>query len=323
MSDQTWRVTAAEAGMRLDKWLADGARLGSRSRAFAAIERGKVFVNDAAQTASDAGRRLQPGETVRLWMDRPGSAKLHVVTDRRVDGLHIVYEDDALLVINKPPGLLTVNLPAEPDEPSLVKLAAAHLRKLHRPPPHIVHRIDRDTSGLVVFAKTPAAREALKAQFAARTPERVYWAFVYGCPEIQRGEWRDWLVWDEKMLVQRAAQQNDKGASEAICHYRVLEKFGRSGAGALASLIEVRLVTGKQNQIRAQAARRGHQLVGERKYLAATAPPAPISFARQALHAARLGLGHPADRRPLSFAAPMPPDLAALRARLRGIGGGE
>lgn len=317
MNNQVWQVSGEESGVRLDKWLAAAERLGSRARAFAAIERGKVFVNDEEQTAAKAGRRLQAGERVRLWMDRPGSAKLRAFTDRHVDGLHIVYEDDALLVINKPPGLLTVNLPAQPDEPSLVKLAAAYLKKQHKPAPQIIHRLDRDTSGLVVFAKSRAAREDLKAQFAARTPERVYWAVVYGCPAPAQGEWRDWLRWDEKGLAQRPARAGDEDASEAVCHYRVVERFAAAARAGAVTLIEVRLVTGKQNQIRAQAALRGHQLVGERRYLSDVAPPRPLSFARQALHALRLGFNHPRDRRPLTFEAPLPPDFAALLAQLR------
>jgi 23S rRNA pseudouridine1911/1915/1917 synthase len=313
MANQEWQVGAADAGVRLDKWLAAAGRLGSRSRAFEALERGKVFVGGVEQKAADAGRRLQPGEAVRVWMDRPGSSRRQSVNDRRVDGLHIVYEDDALLVINKPPGLLTVSLPGSPAEPSLVKLATAHLRKLHKPAPHIVHRIDRDTSGLVVFAKSQAARERLKAQFAAREPERVYSAVVYGCPAPREGEWRDWLRWDEKGLTQRPARAGEAEASEAVCRYRVVESFPRAGG----ALVEVKLVTGRQNQIRAQAALHGHQLVGESKYLSGDPPPRPIHFPRQALHALRLGLRHPQDRRPLVFEAALPTDLAALLARLR------
>lgn len=317
MNNQEWQVKTEDADVRLDKWLADASRLGSRAKAFAAIERGKVFVDDAEQSAADAGRRLQPGERVRLWMDKPGSAKVQVFKDRRVDGLHVIYEDDALLVLNKPPGLLTVNLPGQPDETTLVKLVAAHLKKQHRGAPHIVHRIDRDTSGLVVFAKSHHAREKLKEQFAARTPERVYWAVVYGCPQPPQGVWRDWLWWDEKNLSQRPAREGDAEASEAICRYCVVERFARGRGNIVASLLEVRLVTGKQNQIRAQAAMRGHQLVGEKKYLATTAPSRPVHFGRQALHALRLGLKHPRDGRPLSFEAPLSPDFAALLAQLR------
>src|SRR5262245_8193125 len=114
--NQQWQVGDDEVGVRLDKWLAAQGRLGSRSRALTAIERGKIFVNDVEQTSSDAARRVQAGETVRLWMDRPGSAQKRYF-ERRTSGLHLLYEDQSLLVINKPAGLLTVPLPAHPDEP--------------------------------------------------------------------------------------------------------------------------------------------------------------------------------------------------------------
>src|SRR5262245_65047552 len=94
MSDQNWRVSESEAGLRLDKWLAAAERLGSRSKALAAIERGKVFVDDVEQTVIDAARRLQKGETVRLWMDRPGSAERRYA-ERRESGLHLLYEDSS------------------------------------------------------------------------------------------------------------------------------------------------------------------------------------------------------------------------------------
>src|SRR5262245_41606359 len=113
MSDQNWQVNELESGLRLDKWLAAAERLGSRSKALAAIERGKVFVNGVEQTGADAARRVLAGETVRLWMDRPGSAERRY-TERRDSGLHLLYEDSSLLVINKPAGLLTVPRSSQP-----------------------------------------------------------------------------------------------------------------------------------------------------------------------------------------------------------------
>ncbi|HYE72188.1 MAG TPA: RluA family pseudouridine synthase [Blastocatellia bacterium] len=317
MSDQSWTVEKNEAGIRLDKWLSDARRLGSRSRAFAAIERGKVSINDVEQSAADAGRRLQSGEIVRLWMSRPGSSKVQSISNRRVSGLHIVYEDDALLVINKPQGLLTVNLESQPDEPSLVKEVTAYLKKQFRPSPHIIHRIDRDTSGLVVFAKTSTARENLKAQFAAREPERIYWAVVYGSPKNDEGVWRDWLRWNEKLLLQEPALSTDKKANEAICHYRVLEKFVIDREGNTVSLLEIKLVTGKQNQICFQAMQHGHQLIGEKRYIGTNTSRTEVKFSRQALHAYKLGFLHPRTKTQLQFEAPLPPDFTDLLTQLR------
>jgi len=313
MNNQTWKVAESEAGTRLDKWLAAPDRLASRSKSLAAIEKGKVFVNNAEQSAADAGRKLKAGESVRLWMDRPGSSERRF-TERREAGLHLLYEDAALLVINKPAGLLTVPLAAQPDEPSLFDQVKHHLRSTRRDP-LVVHRIDRDTSGLVVFAKTSDAQHKLKEQFERRDAERVYLAIVHGTPKPDSGTWRDLLEWDQESLKQLPAEASGgvrkATVKEAVCRYQVKEKFKE------ASLLEVRLVTGKRNQIRIQAGLRGHPVVGERMYVYENGPAQKIEFARQALHAFRLGFKHPADRRPMSFEAPMPEDLQKLLNRLK------
>jgi 23S rRNA pseudouridine1911/1915/1917 synthase len=310
MSDQSWRVSETEAGLRLDKWLAAAERLASRSKALSAIERGKVFVDGAEQTVADAARRLQKGETVRLWTDRPGSAERRYA-ERRASGLHLLYEDSSLLVINKPAGLLTVPLPSQPDEPSLLDQVKRHLRSHKKLAPLVVHRIDRDTSGIVLFAKTHEAQRNLKDQFERRSAERVYLAVVYGHPKPERGTWRDFLAWDQDRLRQQRAERRDRNAKEAVCHYRALETF--SGA----TLIEVSLVTGKRNQIRVQAGLRGHPLVGEKKYVYGSPPQHRIEFGRQALHAHRLAFKHPQDQRPMNFETQAPDDFQSLLEMLR------
>jgi 23S rRNA pseudouridine1911/1915/1917 synthase len=311
MSDKNWQVSESEAGLRLDKWLATQERLGSRSKALSAIERGKVFVNGAEQTVADAARRVLAGETVRLWMDRPGSAERRY-SERRDSGLHLLYEDSSLLVINKPPGLLTVPLPSQPDEPSLLDLVKHHLRSSKKSATLVVHRIDRDTSGIVVFAKTIEAQKNLQDQFERRKAERVYLAVVYGRLKPETGTWRDFLVWDQDELRQKRAERRDRNAKEAICHYRALETF--SGT----TLIEVSLVTGKRNQIRVQAGLRGHPLVGEKKYVYEPAPSNKIKFGRQALHARQLKFLHPLNARPMSFEVAPPEDFQELINNLRG-----
>jgi 23S rRNA pseudouridine1911/1915/1917 synthase len=309
VSERAWDVAPAEAGTRLDKFLAAPDRLGSRARASAAIDRGKVFVNDREAETHDAARALQPGDVVRLWMDRPGSARAARARVRREGELVVVYEDASLLVVNKPPGLLAVPL-ARRHDVSLADLVARHLRSQGKRRPLVVHRIDRDTSGLVVFAKDGPAKAHLEQQFERREPERVYQAVVHGHPSPDRGTWRDWLVWDRDELVQRTARRDDPRAKEAVSTYRVRERLRG------ASLIEVRLVTGKRNQIRVQAALRGHPLVGETMYVGERRPSA-IAFPRQALHAWRLAFEHPVTGRRLSLEAPLPDDMAGL---LRDLG---
>lgn len=296
--------------MRLDRFLADAGRLGSRSKAADALDRGKVFVNDAEAQTQDARRRLIAGDTVRVWIDRPGSGRAVRPRRRRDGDLVIVYEDPSLLVVDKPAGLLAVPLPGRSGQ-SLVDLVIAHLRSQGRRTPQVVHRIDRDTTGLVLFAKDGATTAHLKQQFLRRSPERVYLAVVHGVPEPPNGTWRDRLVWDHQALVQRVAASGDAHGRDAISRYRVVRPLGG------ASLLEVSLVTGKRNQIRVQAALRSHPLVGERQYN--TVPEhGRIPFPRQALHAHRLAFEHPATGRRIECSSPMPEDMAGLVGRLSG-----
>ena len=229
---------------------------------------------------------------------------------RAVAALDIVYEDRVLLVINKPAGLLSVPLPRKSAEPSVYDQLERYLRPQRRRP-FVVHRIDRDTSGLVVFAKDPRTQQALKKQFLHREPERIYLALVYGHPNPREGTWRDHLVWDRKALIQKRTHPRDPQGAEAVCGYSVVEQFRD------ASLLEVRLETGKRNQIRIQARLHGHTLVGERRYVFGPGQLRPIPFARQALHAHRLAFRDPVDGRELRFEAPLPEDFQQLLGRLR------
>jgi 23S rRNA pseudouridine1911/1915/1917 synthase len=305
-----WTIADADAGARLDKFLAAGDRLGSRSRAVTALERGKVFVNGEEVGLADAARRLTASDTVRVWMDRPGSAKARPRTGP-VGDLDVVFEDDDLIVINKPAGILSVPLERKAELPSVYDQIEDRFRSHGKRRPFVVHRIDQDTSGLVVFAKHATAQQRMKVQFARREPERVYLAVVYGHPDPPAGTWRDTLVWDEKAMIQKQTHPRDPQGTEAISEYRTVETF------ADASLIEVRLRTGRRNQIRIQARLRGHTLVGEERYVYGPDALRTISFGRQALHAHRLQFDHPADGRDLTFEAPPPPDFTELLARLR------
>ena len=304
-----WTVSAADAGARLDKFLAAAHRLGSRKRAAVALDRAKVFVNDV-EAAPDAGAtKLTIGDRVRVWMDRPGTSRSR--SPVRTGDLQILFEDDSLIVVDKPAGLLSVPLERKEHADSVVDQLITHLRSQGKRKPLVVHRIDRDTSGLVVFAKTSLAQHALREQFKRQTVERVYRAVVYGHPKPPSGVWRDRLVWDQKALIQKATHPRDREGKDAVCRYETLETF------ATTSCIEVRLETGKRNQIRLQARLRGHTLVGERRYVYGPDELRPIDFPRQALHAFRLGFLHPASRVPLRFEAAMPRDFVELLERLR------
>jgi 23S rRNA pseudouridine1911/1915/1917 synthase len=305
-----WTVAATDAGVRLDKYLADRSRLGSRSRVSDALAKGKIFVNGSEAKRGDAGSRLRAGDVVGVWIDRPGSAhrRRKTIADSQ---LEVVYEDDQVIVVNKPPGLLAVPLAQRRYAGSAFDDVGAHLRPRGRKKPLVVHRIDRDTSGLVVFAKTIRAQEDLKDQFLRRLPERLYVAIVHGHPRPLQGTWRDDLVWDADALLQKRAHPRDPRKKEAVTHYRVLETLGG------ASLLEIRLETGKRNQIRIQARLHGHPLVGERLYAERTGSQVSIPFGRQALHAHRLSFAHTTTGRTVVVEAPLPADMKELLERLR------
>lgn len=304
-------VRPEDDGVRLDRWLASPERLGSRRRAADALSRGRVWLDGLEQRLDDAPRALRPGQVVRLWMDRPGTATRR--GPHRAGPLVILFEDADVLVLSKPAGLLTVPLPERPGAASLAAQVEAHWRSHGKRSALAVHRLDRDTSGPVVFARSGAAQRHLKDQFARRTPERVYHAVVHGVPADAQGTWRTWLRWDAVARVQRPVAPGTPRSHEAIGHFRVLERLRG------ASLLEVRLVTGRRHQVRAQAWLAGHPLVGEKRYTSAppAAPLEPLAFPRQALHGTRLAFTHPRTGERLVFDVPPPGDFHALLNRLR------
>jgi 23S rRNA pseudouridine1911/1915/1917 synthase len=306
---EQWAVAEADVGLRLDKFLAAEERLGSRRRVAMAIETGRVFLNEVEAVRAASATRLSAGDVVRVWMDRPGSAQRRV--PKTLGDLRILYEDESFMVVDKPAGLLSVPLERKSGADSVYHAIQDHWRSQGKRRPFVVHRIDRDTSGLVVLAKSAGAQQRLKDQFRRREPERVYWAVVYGHPKPAEGTWRDRLVWDRSALIQKATHPGDPQGTDAISEYRTVERFQNT------SLIEVRLKTGRRNQIRIQARLRGHTLVGERRYTYGPDALRSVTFARQALHARRLSFVHPVDGRAMTFEAELPADLTDLIRRLR------
>ncbi len=308
MNNGQWQIDDEIADWPLDRWLASARRLGSTARARFALERGRIFVNDAEQTLADAERPLRPGDIVSAFINR---VNVHLLPfeDIPFDHLDIIHEDRYVLVINKPAGLLSTPHPHWLWEASLFDIVEEYLNA-KRQHPFIVHRIDRGTTGLVLFAKTLEAQEKLKEQFKAREPERVYLAVTQGAPEPESGTWRDAIKWDGRISRFRQANIEDERTLEAVSHYRTLERY------AAAAQIEVRLVTGKRNQIRLQAQLHGHPLIGERIFNGDPAT-SDIQFNRQALHAYRLSFRHPINNRILNLEAPPPSDFTELLERMR------
>lgn len=309
-------IEEPEAGVRLDKWLAAPERMGSRKRAAEALERGKIFLDGLELKVRDGGRLLTSGMKIRIWVDRPGSAKGRGLADRRrasqtLGELQILFEDPDLFVVAKPPGLLTVPRDGGANDDTVLRRLEQALGAGQRGSLHLVHRIDRWTSGLVVVARNPQAKAGLIEQFRRREPRRTYFAIVHGKIEENAGVWEDRLARsNQRSRIQRIARPGEASV-EAISHFRVEERFGPR-----ATRLAVDLVTGQQNQIRVQTALRGFPLVGETLY-DRSEKARSIRFSRQALHAQQLSLCHPRTGQALDFDCPIPEDLEVLSTRLR------
>ncbi len=289
---------ADREGERLDAFLARRIAGVSRSQVQRWIESGQVRVEGALERA---GQRLGFGAVVTVW---PAASAAPPAAE--AIPLDILYEDAALLVINKPPDLPVHPAPGTPDG-TLVNALLAHCPSLAGLGdvlrPGIVHRLDRDTSGVMVVAKTLAAQEDLQRQIRARTVTKRYLAVVAGIPDPAEGL-IDAPVGRDPADPRRMAVVEGGKASQT--EYRVVEQF------VDASLVELRLITGRTHQIRVHLAALGHPVIGDAIYGHAS-PAIP----RQALHAFRLGFQHPASGTAVQYDAPLPADMQALLQTLR------
>jgi 23S rRNA pseudouridine1911/1915/1917 synthase len=315
MSAPTYTVRIAEdkAGLRLDRVLAEAVPEMSRSRLKALIEGGRVQEGGGGSLCAPS-RRVRQGEI--YLVDVPVAP---------VDGLaaqalplDVVFEDDALIVVNKPPGLVVHPGAGNPDG-TLVNALLAHCGRLpdiggpHRP--GIVHRLDKDTSGLMIAAKTDDAHMALARQFAEHSIERAYFALVWGVPSPVRGRVHGNIGRDPHHRTRMAVVS--RGGKPATTDYRVLEVI----PGGAMSLIECRPMTGRTHQIRVHMALIGHPLAGDALYgggqrqrrgLNSCASAALATLGRQALHAFLIGFIHPATSRRHVFEISLSNDIKGL-----------
>jgi 23S rRNA pseudouridine1911/1915/1917 synthase len=305
-------VEAADEGERLDRLLA--RRFGdlSRTRLKHLVEAGRVSVDGA--TIKDPSLRVKPGQRCELTVPAPVAD----APEAQAMPLDIRYEDADLIVLEKPAGLVVHPAPGNPDQ-TLVNALLAHCGEslagiggVRRP--GIVHRLDKDTSGLMVVAKTERAHAALAADFAARRIERSYLAVTWGVPQPREGE----ITGDigRNPANRKTMAVVTRGGRSATTGYRVLRIFKD-----VAALVECRLMTGRTHQIRVHLAAHGNPLIGDpvygrsrgrRRALAAPLKTVLESFPRQALHAASLGFKHPATGEWLQFRSVLPSDISDL-----------
>ena len=286
------------AGLRLDQALARLMPDESRSRLARLIEEGHVRVDGAPAAAR---RKVKSGEAVEVALvPRPAQSP----ASAEAIGLAIVHEDDDIVVIDKPAGLVVHPGAGNWSGTMLNALLHHSPRAADLPRGGIVHRLDKETSGLLVVARNEPAQLALVRQLQARTVKRTYLAVARG--RVAANGTVDAPI--GRHPVQRTRMAVVAGGKPAVTHYRVRERF------AAHTLLECELETGRTHQIRVHLASLGHALEGDPVY----GGRAPRIFPRQALHAWKLAFLHPATARPVSFESPLPADMAGLLEKLRG-----
>ena len=296
------------APARLDKALAEATEL-SRERVKALIGEGKVQVD--GQPATSASTKVQAGARFSIHLPPPSDPQA-VPQDIPIV---VTYEDEHLIVVDKPAGMVVHPAAGNPDG-TLVNALLHHCRGqlsgiggVARP--GIVHRIDKDTSGLLVVAKSDAAHEGLARQFADHSLERAYLAVCGGHPSPPAGTVDARIGRSDRNRKKMAVLAKDSSRGKtAVTHYKTLQRLDH------CALIECRLETGRTHQVRVHLASIGHALIGDPVYGSTPAPIRPLlkalDFRRQALHAARLGFIHPVTGNALSFSSELPPDMREL-----------
>ncbi|ERK01005.1 RluA family pseudouridine synthase [Hoylesella pleuritidis] len=311
-------VDEGQSPLRIDKYMFEKLQYSSRNRIQQAADAGFVHVNDRPVKSN---YKVRPNDVITLMLDRPR----HDSTIEAEDiSLNIVYEDAELLVVDKPAGLV-VHPGAGNFHGTLVNAVAWHLKDLPSYDPNdpevgLVHRIDKDTSGLLLVAKTPDAKRKLGVQFFNKTTRRSYNALVWGHFAEDEGRIEGNIGRDPRDRLRMKVFDPVSGIGKpAVTHYRVLERFG------YVTLIECMLETGRTHQIRAHLRHIGHPLFADERYggteiLRGNRSSTYKSFIqncfklynRQALHARTLGFRHPTTGREMDFCAPLPRDMEQL-----------
>ncbi len=307
-----FEASKGQSALRVDKFLMNMIENTTRNKIQLAAEKGSILVNDVPVKSN---YKVKAGDVVRLVLAHPTYEQL--LTPENIP-LDIVYEDDQLLVINKPAGMV-VHPGHGNYSGTLVNALAYHFENLpmnSSERPGLVHRIDKDTSGLLVVAKTDFAMAYLTKQFAEKTSEREYVALVWGNIEEDEGTVEGNIGRHDTNRMQMAVHESDEKGKPAVTHYKVLERFG------YVTLVSCQLETGRTHQIRVHMKHIGHTLFNDERYggdaiLKGTTFTKYKQFVencfkvlpRQALHAKTLGFEHPITKEFLRFDSPIPQDL--------------
>ena len=311
-------VDKGQEPVRVDKYIFEKMQHSSRNRIQKAADAGCIYVNDKPVKSN---YKVRPDDIITLMLDRP---KHDNTIEAEEIPLDIVYEDDEIMVINKPAGLV-VHPGAGNFHGTLINAIAWHLKDLkdfdpNDPAVGLVHRIDKDTSGLLLIAKTPDAKTFLGKQFFNKTTHRSYNALVWGNLVEDEGRIEGNIGRDPKDRLRMAVFPPESGIGKnAVTHYRVLERFGYT------TLVECRLETGRTHQIRAHMKHIGHPLFADERYggmeiLRGERTAAYKAYIknclklcnRQALHARTLGFVHPRTHEQMDFTSELPEDLGAV-----------
>ena len=297
-----FQADPAEAGTRLDVFLAGAMAEMTRSHVQKLIEEGRVTVNGAA---AKGNRKLKAGDSIVCDVPDPKPAE---ITAEEIP-LDILYEDDDVIVINKPRGMV-VHPAAGHYAGTLVNALLFHCRDLSGINgvirPGIVHRLDKDTSGVMIDAKNDEAHLSLSKQIADKTARRTYLAVVRGNVKTDSGEIRTQIARDKDDRKKMAVVK--EGGREAVTDYKVLERYGKY------TVVQCSLKTGRTHQIRVHMEYLGHPLAGDPKY---SPMKVPFAIKGQALHSLTLDFLHPRTGRPMHFEAPLPEDMRKILTRLR------
>jgi len=303
-------VDSATAGQRLDRFLAEALAQEeiTRSRLKGLIREGNVVVDGASRKA---GYVVRSGDEVTVILPVP---KESVLAGQEVPFL-ILYEDDAIVVLSKPPGVVVHPACGHADGTLVHGLLhrcgdlagiGGELR------PGIVHRLDKDTSGCMVVAKSDLAHHRLVAQFKDKEISKIYHALLIGVP-VQSAGTVDLPIGRHPVHRKKMAVRQGGGRG-AVTHWQVIERFA-----AGLSLVQVRLETGRTHQIRVHMAALGHPVAGDPVYGGKNKTTTGLGISRQCLHSSRLGFRHPLTGSPMEFTAPLWPDIEAVLAKLRGV----